>query len=218
MQNQNDRRIKEMLLLLQDMPSSSSWWPAPTEYEVLVGAVLTQNTRWENVKMSLIRLPHPLEPQAILALSEEELQDRIRPSGFYRQKSKTLRTLTTWYVALGSRSEAEKSDLGGLRTELLSMTGIGCETADSILNYGLHLPILVIDAYTRRICMRFGISVPRHYDEVRAQLEQNISPDTESLQKFHGKMVDLAKTHCLKRPSCSGCPLAKSCYRKGLDE
>jgi len=188
------------------------WWPADTPFEVMVGAILTQNAAWPNVERAITNLKRSrkLDPKSIRALSDAELQRLIRPSGFFRVKAKRLRSFVDYFVSRyqGSIARVRRAPLDRLRLELLAVHGVGPETADSILLYALNKPVFVIDAYTRRILERHGLTRRKaRYDDVRAMLEDNLPRRVELYNEYHALLVRLAKTHCRSKPRCNGCPL-----------
>ncbi|MBF0282015.1 MAG: hypothetical protein HQM07_05555 [Zetaproteobacteria bacterium] len=188
------------------------WWPAQSAFEMMVGAVLTQNTRWENVQMALNNLRNLalLAPATMLASENETLQMAIRPTGFFKQKSATLHRLCAHLL----HTEGENFDrpLAQKRQEWLSIKGIGPETADSILLYGYQQPIFVIDAYTLRIFKRLGRFEPSvRYAQAQAWMMQQLPNEVALFQCFHGLIVEHAKAHCRKQPCCQGCPLQSEC-------
>ena len=192
------------------------WWPADTPFEVAVGAVLTQNTAWCNVERAIRGLAalQALTPAGILALPVPVLEQTIRPAGYYRVKAGYLTTLASWVQqhAPGGLASLADADAGELRQELLGLRGIGPETADSILLYALGKPVVVADAYTRRIGARLGM-LPEGTTYAAAQeyFARRLPADAEMLGEFHALVVRLGKEFCGKRPRCSGCPLAARC-------
>lgn len=192
------------------------WWPAGTPFEVAVGAVLTQNTAWSNVEQAIRALAakQALTPAGILALPPSVLEQTVRPAGYFRVKAGYLRTLAAWVQqrAPDGLASLAGSDAGDLRQELLGLRGIGPETADSILLYALGRPLVVADAYTRRIGARLGM-LPEGtgYAAAQAYLARRLPSDAAVLGEFHALVVRLGKEFCGKRPRCSGCPLASRC-------
>ena len=194
------------------------WWPAETPYEVVVGAILTQNTSWRNVERAIdnLRRYNLLDEEKILDTSIEVLKDLIRVAGFYNIKSRRLKNITEYIVKNYTSTEGLKKcnkDLYNLREELLSIKGVGRETADTILLYSLERPIFVVDNYTRRILSRWGIVEENlDYDRIRTLFESNIPRDIEIYKEYHALIVQLGKTFCRKRrPRCEECPLMKIC-------
>jgi len=197
-----------------------NWWPAETPYEVVVGAILTQNTSWRNVERAIenLRRNNLLEEKRILDTPLKRLRELIRPAGFYNIKSKRLKDVTAYIVDNYGSTEGLKrcnKDLYKLREELLSIKGVGRETADTILLYSLERPIFVVDNYTRRIFGRYGvIEGDLDYDSIRTFFERGIPRDIEIYKEYHALIVQLGKTFCKKRrPRCEGCPLSEGCKR-----
>jgi len=196
------------------------WWPAETPYEVVVGAILTQNTSWRNVERAIDNLKRNnlLDERKILNTPLGRLGDLIRPAGFYNIKSRRLKNITEYIVNnYGSTEELRRCDknLYRLREELLSLKGIGRETADTILLYSLDRPIFVVDNYTKRIFSRYGIIDKNlDYDKIRTFFEGSIPRDVEIYKEYHALIVQLGKTFCKKRcPKCADCPLFERCER-----
>jgi endonuclease-3 related protein len=184
------------------------WWPAKTPYEVIVGAVLTQNTAWGNVEKAIANFGGKLSPERVLRASHAKLAALIRPAGFFNQKAAYLKAVTGWFAGYGFDTEAARREpLEKLRGELLSTKGVGPETADSILLYALGLPSFVVDAYTVRLCGRYPIAAGKGYGAVKAYFESNIPKSVEIYNNFHALIVVNAKEHCRKKPVCEGCPL-----------
>lgn len=193
------------------------WWPAKTPYEVIVGAVLTQNTAWGNVEKAIANFGGDLSPEAVAAIPTEELVEVIRPAGFFNQKARYLKAVTAWYAGYGyDVLTVQKQPLGKLRSELLSTKGIGQETADSILLYAFGFPTFVVDAYTNRLCGRYPIEAGKSYAEVKAYFEDALPKSAECYNNFHALIVINAKERCRKKPSCDGCPLGSKCGRYGV--
>jgi len=191
------------------------WWPARTSYEMMVGAILTQNTAWSNVEKAIRNFDDRLTPEFVAAVSLEELAGIIKPCGYFNQKAKHLKHLTSWFEAYDYDVRQIKKDGQQLRQELLAVKGVGPETADSILLYALDQPFFVIDAYTRRLLARLGWEVPARYDQLRLIMEASLPRDTHLYGEFHALIVEHAKRHCRKSPACLDCPLEDLC-QKGL--
>lgn len=203
------------------------WWPGETPFEVMVGAVLTQNTNWQNVERAIanLRAAGMMSPAAIAAAQPADLQQLIRPAGYFRQKSVRLRRLAEWVAGFGAdEGEAvcalRERSTEGLREELLSLKGIGPETADSILLYALHKPVFVVDAYTVRVLGRHGLIEPEcTYYDVQAVLEDALARDVELHKDFHAQFVEVGKRFCRPRaPRCTDCPLLAVLGEPELDE
>jgi len=168
-----------------------TWWPADSDYEVVVGAILTQNTNWKNVEKAIANLKkeNKLTEQEILAIKLESLEHLIRPSGFYKQKAERLKLATKKWLEL----QDNRLTINELRTELLSVKGIGKETADSIVLYAFHKPIFVIDAYTRRFCKQFFDFEAKDYDEYRVLFESSLPKDVNLFKEYHALIVEWGK-------------------------
>jgi len=193
------------------------WWPAETPFEVIVGAILTQNTAWTNVERAIanLRTAGALTPEAVVALALADLETLIRPAGFFRQKASRLRHVTSILVDLygGDVAMLCAGPLDETRHRLLALPGIGPETADSILLYAAHRPSFVVDAYTRRIFTRLGLlDGSEGYETIRTRFMNELPPDASLFNEYHALIVTLAKRHCRKRrPDCPACPLAAGC-------
>ncbi len=197
------------------------WWPGTSPLEIAVGTILTQNTSWKGVEKSIIALKEAgkMEIRAILELSDDELAELIRPSGFARLKTQRLKNLLNFIREnYGTVEEMKFAPKDSLRKELLSVNGVGRETADSILLYALEKSSFVIDAYTRRVLGRHGIldeNLP--YDELQAAFEDSLPQDIQVYAHFHAMIVELCKEFCVKnRPRCETCPLKGLNVKEGF--
>jgi len=151
-----------------------NWWPADTPFEVIVGTILTQNTAWSNVEKAIERFEGDLSPERVMSLSMEELQEIIRPAGFFRQKAQYLKAVTEWFMSYDCNIDLiRKHSLSDIRLELLKVRGVGNETADSILLYAFGLPSFVVDAYTMRFFRRFPVDAGNTYMEVKNYCKKN---------------------------------------------
>ena len=192
------------------------WWPADDPFEMMVGAILTQAAAWVNVERAIDRLKgaNTLLPAAIRQMPHQELSGLIYPSGYYRAKATKLKAFANW---LGERYHDDLDrlfalDIESLRRELLSIYGIGEETADSIILYGARKPIFVIDAYTRRITSRLGLtSSDVGYAALQRLFMENLTRDQRLFNEYHALLVRHGKSVCLKVPLCRGCCLGKIC-------
>lgn len=191
-----------------------SWWPATSAYEVMIGAILTQNTNWNSVETVLGRLDGLLKPEIILDMDIKTLEELVRPSGFYTQKAQRLKTITRWFSGYGyNYKSTEDIPVKVLRDELLKLHGVGEETADSILVYALRKTSFVVDAYTRRIFLRFGIDVPKKYRDIQVTIEESIPRDIDLYDRYHGLIVIHAKEYCKTKPLCERCPISSHCLK-----
>ncbi|MCL1896061.1 MAG: endonuclease [Clostridiales bacterium] len=193
------------------------WWPADTPYEVIVGAVLAQNTAWSNVEKAIANFGDSLSPEAVRDMDPAKLIEIIRPSGFFNQKAGYLKNVTEWFSGYGFNAEvARREPLEKIRAELLGVKGVGRETADAILLYAIGLPSYVVDAYTVRLCGRYPIDAGEGYEKIKAYFEENLPADAGVYNRFHA-MIDInAKEYCRKKPECAGCPLEGGCAKKGI--
>ena len=190
-----------------------NWWPADTPYEVMVGAVLTQNTAWGNVEKAIANFGDiKLAPETIQEMDMPELINIIRPAGFFNQKAVYLKAVTAWYAKYGfDVSTVQKEPLEKLRAELLGVKGVGRETADSILLYVFGFATFVVDAYTVRLCDRIPIDAGKGYEAVKAHFETGVFKDAKVYNNYHALIVINGKQHCRKKPLCDGCPLHSMC-------
>jgi len=191
------------------------WWPADTKFEVIVGAILTQQTTWKNVEKAIKNLKdgNLLEAKKLFELPVPRLEILIKPCGFYKLKTKRLRSFLKFFIENfdGNLEKIFDKNLNELREELLSVHGIGHETCDSILLYAGEKPIFVVDAYTLRLCERYPIMKSRDYEEVRNFFEKNLPKDVNLFKEFHALIVELGKNYCKTKPLCEKCPLNKGC-------
>ena len=191
-----------------------NWWPGETPFEIMVGAILTQNTSWSNVEKAINKLKkeYLLEPQNLYRINQEELAQLIKPSGYFNIKAQRLKNFVTFFVEEYSGSEKKmfSSDGEELRRKLLKVNGIGPETADSILLYAGRKPYFVVDAYTKRIFSRHKlISEDASYHQIQEFFSRNLDSDVELFNEFHAQLVMLGKTRCTsKNPDCPKCPIA----------
>lgn len=188
------------------------WWPGDSPFEVMAGAILTQNTNWKNVERAIknLRAAGALDPHCINDMSLVRLSTLIRPAGFFNQKAGYLKSFCRYYVSTyGADIERMKSvPIVKLRDELLGQKGIGPETADSILLYALGKPVFVIDAYTKRIFSRHGLFLEKaRYEEWQAFFMPGLPRSAKLFSEYHALIVRLAKEHCKTKPLCDGCPL-----------
>jgi endonuclease-3 related protein len=190
------------------------WWPARTRLEMMLGAILTQNTAWSNVEKAIsnLRKNGALNFQTLEKTAQEQLAEWIRPAGYFNQKAGYIKGMAERIRCDfdGSLSKLFALDTPTLRKELLSWKGIGPETADSILLYAGKRPVFVVDAYTRRFLSRHGWCDPNtSYDSVAKLFTDNLPEDARLYNEYHALIVRLGKEHCNTRPKCEGCPLER---------
>lgn len=189
------------------------WWPADSPFEVIVGAILTQNTNWSNVERAIKNLKKAkvLEAKKLYKLPHSKLAGLIRPAGYFNIKAGRLKEFLRFFFQnyQGDLKNMRKKKSAVLREELLAVKGIGPETADSILLYALNRPIFVVDAYTRRILFRHSlIEEDASYSQIQNLFMKSVQNDVELFNEYHALLVRLGKDFCLKsKPKCSICPL-----------
>ena len=189
------------------------WWPGRTNFEIVVGAILTQNTSWSNVEIAMrnLRREKLLAPGAIERASLPRLAKFTRSSGYFRQKAKKLKSFVRFLRSEygGSLNRMFRSPTAVLREKLLTVHGIGPETADAILLYAAKHPVFVVDAYTRRMLERHGLTAPTQgYEEIRQLFERSLPNDVSLYNEFHALIVRNGKEYCRRsNPRCSECPL-----------
>ncbi len=196
------------------------WWPAKTPFETVVGAILTQNTAWTNVERAIanLRSADALSPDALRALPPERLAELIRPAGYFNVKARRLRAFLDRLFAEfgGSLDRLFKVPTDSLRRLLLSIHGIGPETADSILLYAAERPVFVADAYTRRALVRHGWAAPdASYDALTQFFSRRLPRDTALFNEYHALIVQLGKEQCRSQPLCDTCPWQRWLPRGG---
>ncbi|MCD6297378.1 MAG: endonuclease III domain-containing protein [Deltaproteobacteria bacterium] len=208
------QKLMDMFDLLVAHFGPQAWWPAETDLEMMVGAVLTQNTNWKNVEKAIENLKGKglLTVNALCSMPMETLAQEIRPAGYYNIKAKRLMNLIHFI------RDQYGEDLSGffrdetqiMREGLLSVNGVGPETADSILLYAARRPVFVIDAYTHRILNRHGMSEDQaNYYELQELFMDHLPEDQELYSEFHALIVQAGKNYCKKKPLCLECPLEK---------
>ncbi len=188
------------------------WWPADTPFEVMVGAVLTQNTAWSNVEKAIKNLKDKrlLKFSSLASLKRQELARLVRPAGYYNVKAKRLKNLLNFLKKEFDSSLKKFFSLSteGLRSSLLGVNGIGPETADSIILYAAKRPIFVVDAYTKRILLRHKIVKSKaSYHDIQSIFMSNLPMRTPLFKEYHALIVQLGKVYCRKKPLCRLCPL-----------
>ena len=189
------------------------WWPARPSFEVVVGAILTQNTAWPNVEKAIksLRVERLLTPAGIMDTRTTRLARIIRSAGFHTLKARRLKEISRFVIAEagGILRRLRKQDTNALREKLLAVNGVGPETADAILLYALEKPVFVVDAYTKRIFSRHGlIEEAASYEYVQEMVHSAFGRDTEIFNRFHAYLVETAKGFCKKKAGqCDECPI-----------
>jgi endonuclease III related protein len=190
------------------------WWPAESRFEVMVGAVLTQNTAWINVERAIgnLRQADLLTPASIASLAPQELADYLRPAGYFNVKARRLQAFCTYLL---EHDDLDELGTQALRESLLSVHGIGPETADDMLLYAFQRPVFVIDAYTRRLFGRLGLmDAGASYETLRAEFERALGREVALFNEYHALIVNHAKHVCRKKPDCEGCCLRTGCAQR----
>ncbi|MEM4271908.1 MAG: hypothetical protein QXD13_02385 [Candidatus Pacearchaeota archaeon] len=221
--------LKKIYDKLYEEYGPQGWWPVngkynknnfkiprnkKEEFEIILGAILTQNTSWKNVERALenLRKANLINPYKIIKSNRQALAKYIKPSGYYNQKSGRLKIVSDFF--LKNKSISKKS-IKEMRSMLLEVNGIGPETADSIILYAFKKPVFVIDAYTKRIFSRLGICKKDcKYEELQDIFHQNLPSDTKLFNEYHALIVEHAKRFCAKKPNCVDCFLRKECKQK----
>lgn len=202
---------------LYDHFGPQHWWPAETPFEVMLGAILTQNTAWSNVEKAIenLRREDALDVQTLIQVPTAQLAEWIRPSGYFNIKAGRLKAFCHWYREQGEYQGLNSLETEALRHALLSVHGVGAETADDMLLYAFERPVFVIDAYTRRLLSRLKlIQGGEGYETLRALVEESFGRQSEQVllyNELHALIVAHAKDFCRKRPLCRGCPLSRRC-------
>lgn len=188
------------------------WWPGQTPFEIVVGAILTQNTNWKNVEKALANLTArtPLFPENLHAMSVDDIAQLIRPAGYFNLKAARLKSFLNWLFEKhnGILENLRTLPASTLRQQLLSIKGIGPETADSICLYAFDKPVFVVDAYTARIFGRHGMLEPGcGYQGIQDLFDASLEKDPQLFNEYHALIVQLGKDHCKRKAVCTDCPL-----------
>lgn len=214
MNNNSRRKLTNIYKRLYGYYGPQHWWPARSRFEMMVGAILTQNTAWSNVEKAIsgLRAARLLSPAAMATLERKRLASFIRPAGYYNIKAGRLKNLISFlsseYGLDICRMKGESTAV--LRNKLLCVNGIGPETCDSILLYAFNRPVFVVDAYTKRVLSRHGILKPGSgYEDFQKVFMDNLPHDSAVFNEYHALIVRLAKDFCRTRPRCTGCPLRR---------
>jgi endonuclease-3 related protein len=209
------RRLRSVFEALLAAHGPQHWWPAETSFEVMLGAILTQNTAWTNVEKALTRVGArvQLTPEALVGLPRLQLAELLRPVGYFNVKAERVQRFCAELLAAGGEAALTREDTPALRRRLLAMHGIGPETCDDMLLYAFERPVFVVDAYTRRLFDRLGVlDGGAGYEAIRALFEQVLGPDTTLFNEYHALIVRHAKEICRsRRPNCAACVLSADC-------
>jgi endonuclease-3 related protein len=205
-------KLSEIYQLLFERFGPQHWWPGETQFEIIVGAILTQNTSWQNVEKAIANLKAAdrLSAEALHNIEIGDLAELIRPAGYFNVKAKRLKSFIDWLFANygGELTELENIDTERLREGLLSVKGVGRETADSILLYALNREVFVVDAYTARVAVRHGLIEPdADYEQLRDLFQSNLPQDVQMSNEYHALLVRVGKEFCRPKARCPACPL-----------
>jgi endonuclease-3 related protein len=217
-----NKQLTEIYHILLNHFGPQYWWPGDTQFEIITGAILTQNTSWANVEKAINNLKgaHLLTPESLHHLDTYQVAELIRPAGYFNVKAKRLKGFVDWLFEKhdGRLANLETINTEQLRAELLAVKGIGCETADSILLYAFGRPIFVVDAYTARIAIRHELIDPdADYEQLRCLFQSNLPDNVQLFNEFHALLVRLGKEFCRPNPKCQSCPLEKLPHRLEQD-
>jgi endonuclease III related protein len=207
-----ENKVAEVYRRLLQHYGPQHWWPAEEPFEMIIGAILTQSAAWTNVEKAISNLKkaHALSPEALRRLPETELAQLVYPSGYYNVKARKLKAFAEYFGRKygDSLEKLFRRNTNELRNELLSVYGIGEETADSILLYAAHKPVFVVDAYTRRIASRLGLkpSIDK-YEDYQRLFVTALPLDVPLFNEYHALLVRLGKEACRKEPRCADCCL-----------
>ncbi|MEA3356178.1 MAG: hypothetical protein U9Q23_02390 [Candidatus Bipolaricaulota bacterium] len=202
-------------LLLADY-GKQGWWPSPGPFETIVGAILTQGVTWKNVEPAISALNEAglMQPQVLARTTHEKIAALIRPCGYYNEKTKRLKAFLHFLAKHHHNDLAHLFNLpiADLRHQLLSVSGIGEETADTIILYAALKPSFVIDTYTKRIFNRLGLLEPSaSYSQAQSLFMDNLPLDVGLYNEYHALIVQHGKRRCRSLPNCDGCPLKRLC-------
>ena len=221
--------LKKIYKTLHKEYGPQGWWPVNGKYnkndfsiprnrkeqfEIILGAILTQNTSWKNVEKAIanLREKNLIDPSKIANANREVIAQAIRPSGYFNQKSERLKIAADFFL---KNKDLHKLSADKLREKLLQVKGVGPETADSIILYAYSKPSFVVDLYTKRIFSRLGFCRQEiKYEELQGLFHSNLEKDTRLFNEYHALIVEHAKRFCTKKPSCLNCPLDKLCKKK----
>jgi len=207
-----EQRLLNIFNILLESFGKRNWWPGETPLEIIVGAVLTQNTSWKNVEKAIQNMKKEclIDIEALYYITTERLSEIIRPSGFFNIKARRLKNIVNviYNDYNASIEYMMNNDVKKLRRSLLNINGIGPETADSILLYALNKPVFVVDAYTKRFLKNHKLyNADGDYHAIQRYFMENLPLDIYLFNEFHALIVYLGQSYCRKTPVCKGCPL-----------
>lgn len=212
----NNSKLLEIYYCLLNKYGHRDWWPSESDFETIIGAILTQNVSWKNAKLAINNLKNSdyLDLYKLQEIEEKEIADLIKSSRFYNQKAKKIKVIVNFIIQNynGNIESMSKENIHILRIKLLNLWGFGEETVDSIILYACNLPIFVIDSYTKRIFSRLGyVNYNISYSQMQDFFMKNLPEDVYLYNDFHAQIVHLGNICCKKQPLCKECPLEKVC-------
>jgi len=212
----NNSKLLEIYYCLLNKYGHRDWWPSESDFETIIGAILTQNVSWKNAKLAINNLKNSdyLDLYKLQEMEEKEIADLIKSSRFYNQKAKKIKVIVNFIIQNynGNIESMSKENIHILRIKLLNLWGFGEETVDSIILYACNLPIFVIDSYTKRIFSRLGyVNYNISYSQMQDFFMKNLPEDVYLYNDFHAQIVHLGNICCKKQPLCKECPLEKVC-------
>ncbi len=207
-------KLMEIYQLLYERYGCQHWWPGHSRFEIIVGAILTQNTNWGNVEKAIknLKAAKSLTAEKLYEMDISSLAEMIRPAGYYNIKAGRLKNFLEWLFKEhdGDLNRLEDTDPETLRQAFLQIKGVGPETADSIVLYAFDKPVFVVDAYTCRIMGRHGlIEDGADYEQVRDFFQSYLDRNVKLFNEYHALLVRLGKEYCRPKAKCDGCPLEK---------
>lgn len=205
-------RLRDYFDALLARYGPQKWWPADSRFEVMVGAILAQNTAWKNVEKAIhnLKVYELLDARKIHELDQDTLALAIKPAGTYNVKAARLKTFIAWFLSRfdGDLEKMKELSPSRLREEILEVKGIGPETADAILLYALEIPTFVVDAYAHRVLSRHDLAMEETtYDDLKEYFEKNLPRDAKVYNDFHALIVKVGKEYCRPKARCEQCPL-----------
>ncbi|MFA5423013.1 MAG: endonuclease III domain-containing protein [Phycisphaerae bacterium] len=205
-------QLDEIYKLLFERFGPQHWWPGDNQFEIIIGAILTQNTSWTNVEKAInnLKTADALSADALYKMDIDSLAALIKPAGYFNVKAKRLKNFLAWLFEDydGKLENVEQLSTQRLREELLNIKGVGNETADSILLYAFERPIFVVDAYTARVAIRHGlIGTGCDYEQLQQTFQSNLIDDVKTFNEFHALLVKVGNEYCKPKARCEGCPL-----------
>ncbi len=207
-------RLREFYETLLEAYGPQNWWPGETPTEVAIGAILTQNTSWRNVEQAIanLRAAGALDFERLNEMAIERIAELIRPAGYYNIKARRLKNFVEWLHREhgGDLHALAAMSVADARQTLLSVSGVGRETADAILLYALQMPTFVVDTYTGRVMRRHGlIDEEADYERIKELMEDGLPREERLFNEYHALLVEVGKRHCKPRAQCAGCPLER---------